>query len=274
MPGTDSFRVAGRAGTLVREQIVAMIEAAQRTAAEIEREAGNSAEKTLRMANDAAGGLVETIVGLERELTQLHRGVSREADGLRAKLERARRLGAYSQSARAAASEPAPDAGKPELLPSPGSTEVPAARALAEPSPDPPGAAPPEVDREAVSSTPPEDAAPDTRDFRDVDLSGLGQLSDLELAELYGAARIALSESTELASADETYWSAVVVATVEEAITRPDFGKSKAGEEVPGRREKKRRMKLMRPLVEARAEAHGLSEDSDGSATRSGGSPK
>lgn len=252
-----------------------MIEAAQRTGAEIEREAGSSAEKTLRAANAAAGGMVETIVGLERELTQVHRGVLREADGLRAKLERARRLGAYSQPALVAARVPFPEAARPGLLPSPASTDVRTAGALSEATLAPTDAAASEIDQEAVSGKPHEEApvdaiedpaggpAPDTRDFRNVDLSSVNGLDDLELAELYGAARIALSDSTGLSRADETYWNGVLVATVEEATTRPDLGRPKAGETVPGRREKKRRSKLMQPLVEARAEASALSADTD-----------
>jgi len=82
--------VADRAGSIVRDQISSMTEAARSTAADIERTARDSADDTRREAVESAVRTVGNINQVERELTLLLRGVSQEADGLRAKLDRVR----------------------------------------------------------------------------------------------------------------------------------------------------------------------------------------
>lgn len=84
--------VADRAGSIVRDQISSMTEAARSTAADIERTARDSADDTRREAVESAVRTVENINQVERELTLLLRGVSQEADALRAKLDRVRLL--------------------------------------------------------------------------------------------------------------------------------------------------------------------------------------
>ena len=84
--------VADRAGSIVRDQISSMTEAARSTAADIERTARDSADDTRREAVESAVRTVGNINQVERELTLLLRGVSQEADALRAKLDRVRLL--------------------------------------------------------------------------------------------------------------------------------------------------------------------------------------
>ena len=84
--------VADRAGSIVRDQISSMTEAARSTAADIERTARDSADDTRHEAVESAVRTVGNINQVERELTLLLRGVSQEADALRAKLDRVRLL--------------------------------------------------------------------------------------------------------------------------------------------------------------------------------------
>jgi len=85
---------ADRAGSAVREQIASMAEAAQGTAAEIERTARDSAQASRKEALEAADGIARSLQATDRELSLLLRSLSQEADQLRAKLDRARLLSA------------------------------------------------------------------------------------------------------------------------------------------------------------------------------------
>jgi hypothetical protein len=76
--------------------------------------------------------------------------------------------------------------------------------------------------------------------------------SDVELAELYTRAL----EREGKPDGDVDHWAAVSRAAVEEAARRPDFGENPS-ERAPGRKAKKRRAKVLQPLLQARAEAAG-----------------
>lgn len=103
---SDLAGAADRAGRVVRDQIASMIEAARRTADEIERAARDSADASRRDAVEATARTVENIAAQEREVTLVLRSVSQEADGLRAKLDRLRLLSAAASEGSAAAAPP------------------------------------------------------------------------------------------------------------------------------------------------------------------------
>lgn len=81
---------ADRAGSVIRDQIASMTEAAQTTAGEIEREAGASAASHHREAIEQANAALDRIGAIERELGSLKGVLTRESDGLRSKLDRAK----------------------------------------------------------------------------------------------------------------------------------------------------------------------------------------
>lgn len=87
----EAVEAAERAGSVVSEQIRSIMEAAQGKADEIEREAGEEAERTRQDAAAAASRLLEQIDDMEGHLTGLVQSLRREADQLSARLERRNR---------------------------------------------------------------------------------------------------------------------------------------------------------------------------------------
>ena len=126
---------ADRAGSAVREQIASMAEAAQGTAAEIERTARDSAQASRKEALEAADGIARSLQATDRELSLLLRSLSQEADQLRAKLDRARLLSAApgAGASRLSSTEP------PEQVALEGEAETIEADALAPPVVTEPG---------------------------------------------------------------------------------------------------------------------------------------
>ncbi len=91
----DLAGVPDRAGSVVRDQIAAMIEAARDSAAEITRHARDAGSETRAGGSEAAARVSAQIDAIEHELTDLLRNVAQEADGLRAELDRARLASAF-----------------------------------------------------------------------------------------------------------------------------------------------------------------------------------
>ena len=79
---------ADRAGSIVTEQVRAIIEAAESNAAEIRRDAERDAAAIRREAAEAANRLLDRIDALEGPLADLVGGLRREADSLTADLDR------------------------------------------------------------------------------------------------------------------------------------------------------------------------------------------
>lgn len=320
---TDLLGAPDRAGNVVREQIAAMIESARAAAEGIEREARSAGEAEWREAQSLAESVVGGIQSLERELTNLQRVLSRESDGLRAKVDRARLRSVAADTAApgvpeldrtagdAAARntltagpkatgetavgatpgpaapeparpepEPGPDAlagegeGEPEAVEEPGETELAQPADRESKAPEPPaetagdtaasgastegGEAPPEPHGDlalALSGTATPGGALD-EDAR----SRVAAKSDLELAELH---QIATQRAAKGGEEEVGYWSALAGATVKEAASRPEFGASPPDPESGGRRAKKRRAKLLKPLMSARDEALAASPEPD-----------
>lgn len=80
--------------------------------------------------------------------------------------------------------------------------------------------------------------------------SDVAAKSDLELSRLYSLATARATADDE----DAEYWLGVVRMTVQEAAGRSQFGALAPGESLGGRRGKKRRLNVLRPLAEAREE--------------------
>jgi len=112
-----------------------MAEAAQGTAAEIERTARDSAQASRKEALEAADGIARSLQATDRELSLLLRSLSQEADQLRAKLDRARLLSAApgAGASRLSSTEP------PEQVALEGEAETIEADALAPPVVTEPG---------------------------------------------------------------------------------------------------------------------------------------
>lgn len=89
-PADELVGAPDRAGSVVRDQITQMIESAQRAAADIERSAENTRNEQRVEARDQAARVLEAVRSIEAEAATLVRNVAREADGLRAKLDRTR----------------------------------------------------------------------------------------------------------------------------------------------------------------------------------------
>ena len=76
--------------------------------------------------------------------------------------------------------------------------------------------------------------------------------SDLELGETYAAAERALVDAERAGDTkDIAYWTVLRKAIVDEATSRTAFGQD-AFVDMPGRRLKKRRQKVLKPLFQAR----------------------
>lgn len=75
---------------MIRDEIATMVEAAQGTAAEIERGARSSANEQLESARATAASVIDAIGTIERTLSEVQRAVGREHDALRAKIDGAR----------------------------------------------------------------------------------------------------------------------------------------------------------------------------------------
>jgi len=234
---------------------------------------------------------LKTINAVEGELTQLLSALSKEADGLRTKLERRRllsgsrgrpggppvleaevsegELGMLSPGATPAVEEPpAPEEPPvPEEEPAP---EEPAAEEPEAETPEVDEAAPAEGDDTPVETADepaqPEDAQPDEPAAVQVEPPrGLDEeartavaktMSDVELAELYALASVRVVEKSD-DDKEASYWMALQHATVDEAVSRPDFGRPGEDEDLGGRRQRRQRRKLLEPLIAAREEALG-----------------
>jgi len=85
---TSQAEAADRAGAIVTEQIRAITDAAQQSAAEIRRSAEEEADATRQRAVDAASTVLEKIDALESQLGSLVTSLRREADTLTRDLER------------------------------------------------------------------------------------------------------------------------------------------------------------------------------------------
>jgi hypothetical protein len=77
---------AGHAGSVVREQVGTIVEAAQTNAADIERRSKESADATKGEARAAADRILELLRTAERQVGDLRRSVAREADAVRVAL--------------------------------------------------------------------------------------------------------------------------------------------------------------------------------------------
>ena len=84
----DMAEAASRAGAMVTDQVKAITEAAQRNAADLEREAQEEAGRVRHEAADAAARVLERIDAIESQLGALVTSLRREADNLTAALER------------------------------------------------------------------------------------------------------------------------------------------------------------------------------------------
>ena len=87
----EAVEAAERAGSVVSEQIRSIMEAAQAKADEIEREAGEEADRTRQDAAAAASRLLDQIDEMESHLSGLVQSLRQEADGLSVRLERSNR---------------------------------------------------------------------------------------------------------------------------------------------------------------------------------------
>jgi len=85
---TSQAEAADRAGAIVTEQIRAITDAAQQSAAEIRRSAEEEAAATRQRAVDAASTVLEKIDALESQLGGLVASLRQEADTLTRDLER------------------------------------------------------------------------------------------------------------------------------------------------------------------------------------------
>ncbi len=85
----DLVAAAGRAGSVIREQVESIAEAAQSNADEIERRSMQSAELMTSQAIREARDVLDLIRTAERQLSDLRRRASREADILRGALNKA-----------------------------------------------------------------------------------------------------------------------------------------------------------------------------------------
>jgi len=85
---TSQAEAAERAGAIVTEQIRAITDAAQQSAAETRRSAEEEAEATRQRAAAAASTVLEKIDALESQLGTLVASLRREADTLTRDLER------------------------------------------------------------------------------------------------------------------------------------------------------------------------------------------
>ena len=336
---------ADRAGSAVREQIAAMAEAAQGTAADIERTARDSAEASRKEAVEAANGIARSLQATERELSLLLRSLSQEADQLRAKLDRARLLSAApgagasrlsltepservalegeaetieadalgppaaaepgggpegpataSEEASAGIPQPDPDAGAAQgreveagetpaaqrdtsdAAHGPSSSETEEDRTAAGPASTGPAGS--EADDASVEEKPSDTDAEvpfpvssregaDSRTLEEDARAHVTRKTDLELADLY---RISSKRaSKEGGDEQRAYWRALLGATVQEAASRPDFGHVER-DAAEGRRERKRRVKLLAALSEARSEALRGAGKTDSQPSQSGDS--
>lgn len=278
---------ADRAGKVVREQVAAVAEAAQGTVSEIDARAREAAEATRQNAIASATPVAKEIGRIERELSELRRTVAREADRLRAKLDRSRLLNAPAirTSARVAlaGSSLPPERGAlsaPEIDVGEGSAAVgeqepgPLQEVAGEEAQDtdaaeteeaaqelkqrPEGAPASADEHNAAEAGAPEKHTSVRTSVEAHDLEGakvsIAGASDLDLAELY-----ILSAARAHGPFDDdgqaAYWPAVVHATVEEAIGRSDFGRNPPEDAPSGRKAKKRRARTLKPLLTARNEA-------------------
>ena len=314
-----------------------MAEAAQGTAADIERRARESAEVSRREAIDSANGVLQGLKATERELSLLLRSLSQEADTLRAKLDRARLLSGpavtevpkllHGEQAAQLFIEAEATTIEADALDAPAAQERAAAApeevsppgdAVYEPdAPNEPGAeskgeaqgrengqatpsdgareagplahepvaddaAEPPVASERVKASPAEgevdfeaadmDHVPfpvsseEGADARTLDEDARAHVSrktDGELADAYRIARVSTERAFDEDNDDQkAYWSALMRATVHEAASRPDFGQAQ-GDAPGGRREKKRRAKLLKALSDAREQALERPETDD-----------
>lgn len=275
---------ADRAGRLIRDQVTAMTEAAFGSAAQIERQAREAADGKRAKAGAKAKAIGEAIGAIEQELTLLLRDVSAAAEGLRAQLDEAemepgpghqgdtgQTLTSRSDSVEAVGAEadsesserpPTPDpALEQDQDPVDDAPENPVESEMAADHPEAEEPAKDEeqppmttaLDTEPAESQPDPSASPPEGAIR---LSGteselraqVAEATDLGLAELYESATWHESYA-DMSNADAEYWQTLVRLTVEEAAGRSD--------EVLSRREKKRRAKLLRPLLDARNAARG-----------------
>jgi len=232
-----------------------MTEAADGTAANLERSAVSSAEQIRRDATQASLRVAENIGAIEHELSVVLRAVSAEADGLRAKLDRARLLssGPEITEVRLSLDAEATDMGpEPPALASPAEESEPSGHVETSEAPDEPAGAPDDL------INLPEEG----EDLR----RRVAESSDLELAELFSLARETADASSE--QEEVARWNAAAQAAVEEAVARPDFGYEPEGP-ASGSWAKKQRSKSLdprlEPLMEARTSAVGSASDSAGS---------
>ena len=240
------------AGSIVREHIVSMTEDAEAKAADIERQAAEQAIAERERAQQSAEQVLTAIEAVERELNELLQGVSAEADGLREALAGSRGRSETVPDVRELVAETEPE---PEPEPEPESEPEPEPEPEAEPEPaaieELNGDAPESLDDEAESLPPLVASVGESSETLEEDArERVTGTTDVELAEMYS---IAVDRLDAGAGEEEPYWTALVHATVAEAVARPEFGDPAASE--GGRRAKKRRNKLLGPLIEAREDA-------------------
>jgi hypothetical protein len=272
---------ADRASAVVHDQITAMIDAARNAARDIERRA-RLADAELRRAEGETEAVIEKLRLLEGELALLLNQIAREADALEA-----RRGSALERARPTVVMQPGPsdDAG---LAAASGHVVPPLFDAVVEETPEPVSEAEPVPPSDAESETgagrpheavtvaaatveapvePAEPAEPATEaapaESPGGELSEAARLrkeaqtrvaatNDLDLAELH---QIAQSRASKGSEGDRHYWSTLLRATVEEAVSRRNFGQAVSNDDSGGRRETKRRLKLLKPLMSARQEA-------------------
>lgn len=259
-----------------------MAEAAQGTAADIEGRAREARDTARGEALQSARRVADEIARLERELSQLQRFVAKEADGLRATVDRSQLNHGPARAADVvealagpaapeqrgalapAAVEEAPEVRVVERAEEVGQGAAPTEEApMAKESPPEAGAEsdttrvrvpPDETAADAAGPTEPPAGEPGSLESRDLGTlhQNVEEASDLELAEIYLAANEKVDGASD--EAQLVYWTTVVRAAVDEAVARPGFGEAPS-EQTTSRKVKKRRARALKPLVEAREAA-------------------
>lgn len=256
---------ADRAGSIVTDQVRSIIDAAQARAGEIERNAHDEAGEIEAAAYEGARRVLESanrlgngILGAERELTLLLDQSSKEVDALHVRLDQV------------------PSRARPEM---PGHADVEGdattletsslgqdadfresngdgVQAPDEPEPEPEAPAQPDEDRPA------DKGIGEARVLVEVTRARVRDKPDAELAETYDLALALVGRVAD--PGESVYWQAMLESVVMEAAARPAFGQPAEGEDVGGHRAQRRRIKELKPLLDARRQQVEAAAGRDG----------
>lgn len=245
---------ADRASAVVHDQITAMIDAARRAALDIERRA-RQADHERRRADQEAEAVVAKLRVLEAEVSVLLSHVVREADVLEDRRERSRARAESSVVMRPSTEGSVPQ-DEPRTTPEEEApaTQVHQAVVVEEPDEAPKAIEPPSkaVAVPATAAVVSEEPKREPPSLEVEARTRVAAANDLELADLH---RIAGARASKGSDEDRAYWRTLLTATVDEAVNREHFGQAVANDQGAGRRETKKRMKALRPLMSARQNA-------------------